>query len=354
MNVSVSGIFDHFKTQGLLTEQIGPDTVITGISGLSDYTGSDLVYLDNEKYLEAIKIRLPAAVVTTPKMAAELSKIDGLTILVAENVKLVSAHIGQRFNDRDLHHMEWPRVHPAAQIHESVKLPEDAVIGPGAVIGARAQIGSQSVVMANTVIENDVLIGERSVIRPNCVVGHHCRIGNDVILKAGCIVGEEGFGFAQDQDRHHHRIVQVGIVVIEDRVVMGANCSVDRATFDETRIKSGCIIDALCHIGHNVTLGEDCILVAQTGIAGSSRFGNRVIASGQTGVLDHVTVPDDTVLLHRAGVINSIKETGVYAATPPQPFKQYTKNMAVFRKLGEMWKRLRALEMKMEKFSSQK
>lgn len=140
----------------------------------------------------------------------------------------------------------------------------------------------------------------------------------------------------------------MGRVVIGDRVVIGANTTVDRGTYGETRIKSGTIVDALCHFGHNVELGEDCIICAQTGLSGSTRFGNRVIATGQTGTIDHVQVPDNTVLLHRAGLPNSIKEPGMYAGGPAQPLKEYKRNIAMLPRLHEMWTRLKALEKKLD------
>jgi UDP-3-O-[3-hydroxymyristoyl] glucosamine N-acyltransferase len=178
------------------------------------------------------------------------------------------------------------------------------------------------------------------------VVSHGCVIGAKVMLKAGCVVGSEGFGFAQDEKRRNYRIPHTGNVIIEDRVVIGANTTIDRATYGATIIRSGVIIDALCHIGHNVEIGEDCILCAHTGISGSSKFGQRVIASGQTGVLDHITVASDSVLLHRAGVNRSIKEPGMYAGGPTQALQQYLKNIAIMPKLAEMWSRLRKLEKK--------
>lgn len=351
MNLTASKIFDHFKEQGLIIDRYGPDNPVTGVAAVGDCGNGDLVFLDGEKYIESVHRRSPSVVVTSNKFANKLKATDTLAILVASNVKLASALVKQRYFDRDLYQTEWGSLHGSAVIDESASIAKDTVIGPGVVVGARACISRRAVIMANSVVEHDAVIGERSVVHPHCVIGYGCEIGKNVILKSGCVIGSEGFGFAQDEYRHHHRIPQLGKVVIEDRVSLGANCTIDRATFKETRIKAGCIIDALCHVAHNVSLGEDCILCAQTVIAGSSRFGKRVVASGQTGVLDHVSVPDDTVLLHRAGVINSLKKSGVYAATPPQPFKEYVRNIAIFRRLGEMWTRLRLLEKQVEKLS---
>ena len=343
MDILSSKIFQQFKNKGFLVEQLGTEQRVTNIMPVEDCGVGDLVFVEKASYLETALQRQASAIVTTAEIA-ELISADNVAILVAPNVRMAMAYIRQAYKDRDYYHSEWERIHPSAIIHDSVQVPDDAVIGPNAVIGARVKLGSKAVIMANAVIEYEASIGERTIVNPNCVVGYRCQIANDVILKSGCIIGSEGQGFAQDEQRKHHRIPHTGIVVIEERVVIGANTTIDRATYHETRVHSGCIIDALCHLAHNVVLEEDCILVAQTGIAGSSRFGKRVIASGQTGVLDHVTVPDDTVLLHRAGVINSIKKSGVYATTPPQPFDKYIKNMAVFKRLDDVWKRLKAVE----------
>ena len=351
MNIKVSEIFKRFQSEGIITEIYGSDCSISRFSPVETCQAGDLVFVDRAKFLHHVLDQHPSAVVTTLELKQALQETNNLAILISPNVRLATARLRQYYDDRDLHHTEWPPIHPSAIIHQSVDIPENCTIGPGAVLGANVTLGDSTVIMANSVIESGVSIGQQSTIHPSCVIGYNCQIGADVIIKSGCIIGSEGQGFAQDEQRKHHRIPQTGIVVIEDRVVIGPNCTIDRATYTETRVHSGCIIDALCHLAHNVVLDEDCILVAQTGIAGSSRFGKRVIASGQTGVLDHVSVPDDTVLLHRAGVINSIKKSGIYATTPPQPFKQYLKNIAVFQRLGEVWKRLKVLEKKVDELS---
>jgi UDP-3-O-[3-hydroxymyristoyl] glucosamine N-acyltransferase len=343
MNIQTSELFQRFHAQGFLGRHLGPDAVLTGTATVEDCGPGDLVFVDHARYVPKLAELRPSAVVTTDAIADELAD-ERLAILTAPNVRLAMALIKQTYDDRDLRDGQWPRLHPSAVIHDSVHVPESAQIGPGAVLGANVQLGESVVIMANAVIENDVTIGDYSVIHPGCVICYRCEIGRYCILKPGCVIGSEGFGFAQDQERHNYRIPHTGKVVVEDRVVIGANTTIDRATYGITAIRSGTIIDALCHLGHNVEIGEDCILCAHTGISGSSRFGKRVIATGQTGVLDHVTVADDCVLLHRAGVNNSIKEPGMYAGGPTQPLQRYLKNMALFPRLTEMWSRIKKLE----------
>ncbi len=346
MNLKASEILQRFKGQGLILDCIGPDNVISRFAPIDECAAGDLVFIDHAKYLPLVRERKPAAVITNETIAAELREEAGLAILLTKNIRLATALVKQAYDDRDFYHTEWPRIHPSSVIHPSVHIPDNAVIGPGVVIGANVELGDRAVLMANAVIENNARIGQGTVVHPGCVVSHGCEIGADVMLKAGCVIGSEGFGFAQDEKRRNYRIPHTGKVIIEDRVVIGANTTIDRATYGATIIRSGVIIDALCHIAHNVELGEDCILCAHTGISGSSRFGQRVIASGQTGVLDHVTVASDSVLLHRAGINRSLKEPGMYAGGPAQPLQQYLKNIAIMPKLAEIWSRLKKLEKK--------
>ncbi len=351
MNILASEIFAEFSSRRILTDHRGADPRISGITSVQEGQRGDLVFMDNPKYLEMVRKNHPSAVVTTLELSRHVESLDEMAILVAANVKMAHALLRQRYADRDLHHTEWPRVHPSAVIHDSVRIPQDAVIGPGAVIGRDVNIGPGAVIMANAVIEYGVTLGERTVVYPNAVVGYNSEIGARVFLKSGCVIGSEGFGFAQDEHRRSHRIPHGGKVVIEDDVIIGPNCTIDRATYRETRIGAGCKLDGLCHVGHNAVLDEDCLLVAQTGISGSTQLGKRVICSGQTGMLGHLTVADDTVLVHRAGVTSSITEAGMYASIPVQPFKEYTRNIAVFQRLAEVWKRLRGLEKKVAKLA---
>ncbi|HWP01431.1 MAG TPA: UDP-3-O-(3-hydroxymyristoyl)glucosamine N-acyltransferase [Methylococcus sp.] len=344
MQILISEILARFGPDGLVTGQRGPNVRVTRIAAVEDCGPGDLVFVEKAKYLDAVRERRPSAVVTTATLADVLGEASGIAVLIAPNVRLALARLKQAYADRDVRDSEWPRIHPSAVIHDSVAVPEDAMVGPGAVIGAGVELGMGIVVMANVVIERNAKIGPRTVLHPGVTVCIDCEIGADCILKPGCVIGSEGFGFAQDEKRRNYRIPHTGKVIIGDRVVIGANTTIDRGTYGPTIVASGTIIDALVHLGHNVEIGEDCILCAHTGLSGSTRFGKRVIATGQTGTLDHVTVADDTVLLHRAGLHNSIRQPGMYAGGPAQPLQQYLKNIAVLPRLHEIWTRLKKLE----------
>lgn len=340
-SLTTGRLLEDFTASGLLVDRSGPDAVFERVAPAEACGPGDLVFADAAAYLRPILERKPAAVVTTRDLAAQL---PGLAVVTAKNVRLAQAQILQRYFDRDLRDEGWPRIHPRAVVHESAFIPESATLGPNAVVGARARLGPRCVVLAGAVIERDAVLGEDTVVHPNAVIGWGCQIGRRCIIKAGAVIGSEGFGFAQDEKRHNHRVPQLGRVVIEDDVVVGAACCIDRAAFSETRIGSGTVLDNLCHIAHNVKIGDDCILTAMLCIAGSSTLGKRVITSGMTGVLDHVTICDDVVLVQRAGVTNDIKQPGTYAGTPIQPIKDYMKNQAISRRLVDLRAKFKEIE----------
>jgi UDP-3-O-[3-hydroxymyristoyl] glucosamine N-acyltransferase len=331
--LTTARLLDDFRATGLLVDRIGPDATIERVAPAQACGPGDLVFADAAGYLEPILQGKPAAVVTSAELA---ERLPGLAVVIAKNVRLAQAHILQRYFDRDLRNEGWPRVHPGAAVHETVSIPDSVTIGPNAVLGARVRLGERCIVLAGAVVEHDAVLGADTVVHPNAVIGWGCEIGSRCIIKSGAVIGSEGFGFAQDEKRHSHRVPQLGRVLVESDVVVGAGCCIDRAAFAETRIGAGTILDNLCHIAHNVQIGEDCILTAMLCIAGSSTLGKRVITSGMTGIIDHVTVCDDVVLVQRAGVANDIKEPGTYAGSPVQPIKDYMKNQAVLRHLSDL------------------
>lgn len=351
MNISVGELYERFKNTPYALEVRRPEVRFSEFSPVEHYDSASLVFTDDPDRIDDLRRSPPAALVTSYTIADELSDVEGLGIVVSHDVKLAHAFMRQAFDDVDYHDHEWPRIHPSAVIHESVRVPDSTTVGPCAVIGSDVVLGERVVVQSNAVIETGAVIGDDTLVLAGVFVGRRCRIGRRVRLKPGCVIGAEGFGFARDENKRYHRIPQKGIVVLEDDVLVSANVTIDRATYDETRVARGTKIDALCHLAHNVFIDEDCVLVAHTGISGSTRFGKRVIASGQTGVLDHKVITDDVVLVHRAGVTEDITEPGMYAAGPVQPFREYSRNMSVFKKLYDLLQRVRNLEKQMSRLT---
>ena len=344
MNIKSSQLFAAFHGQGIVDEMSGPDTDISSIDPVEVCNAGSLVFVDNPEFIEQAVKSAPAAIVTHSKFLDEFSALKNTSILTSKNVRLAQALLRQAYADRDHRDIEWPVYHPSAAIHESASISKDVIIGPGVVVSRNVKIGRGSIIKANTVLEQDVVIGEDCLLHPNVVVAYACELGDRVILKSGCVIGMEGYGFAQDEKGRSYRVPQTGKVVIEDDVIIGANCNIDRAAYAETRIRAGSKFDALVHVAHNCDIGEDCLILAHSCIAGSSTVGKGVIMSGQTGVLDHVKVADRTVLVQRAGVISDIEKSGTYAGLPVQPVNDYFKNSAVAHKLVELRKQVRQLE----------
>lgn len=353
--VSSGKIYEAFESDGLFTEKIGEDRKVKGVSPADTSAEGDLTFADKEKFLEIARERKPAVVILNAKLKDKLKPEDEFQVFLCKNVALAHSWIRQKYADVQFNDTkQWGQVHKSAVVHEKAKIHKDAVIGPNTVIGKGTKIGKGTVIMAGAVVEHDVEIGQNTVIHSNVVVGYGSKIGNNVIIRAGTTIGSEGFGFAQDEKRKNHRIPQLGIVVIEDDVVLGSNNCIDRATYGETRIKSGTVSDNFCHVAHNVEIGENCILVAMTGIAGSTTLGDRVICGGQTGIQDHIDIPADTILLGRAAVLSdSIKESGVYGGGPPLlPYAQFQKNTVHLKNLDRIVKDFREMKKKVDKLES--
>jgi UDP-3-O-[3-hydroxymyristoyl] glucosamine N-acyltransferase len=347
VDTTLAEIVEEGRKAGLALEWDGAcNPRIEAIVPLQAAAPGTLVFLDRAEALCCVAEGAPAAVVTTPRLrAALLERAIRSSVVCTPNVPLAHAWIRQRHAGRDYDAADWgDAIHPSAVVHPSACVDPTARVEPRVVIGRGARIGARTRIMAGVVVEHDAQIGDDCVIHPGAVIGYGCRLGREVHVGAGSVIGSEGFGFAQDAARRSHPIPQTGIVVIGDRVRLGANNCIDRATFGETRIGAGTKFDNLCHVAHNVEIGQDCLLTAMFCIAGSSRIGNRVIASGQTGIIDHVSVCDDVVLVHRAGVVKDIDAPGMHAALPAQPFDAYLRNTAAARAGAELRRRVAQLE----------
>ncbi|MCB1178378.1 MAG: UDP-3-O-(3-hydroxymyristoyl)glucosamine N-acyltransferase [Leptospiraceae bacterium] len=349
MNLSTKEILEKFKNQGVL-ESLEGEAIIKRIAPVEKCGEGDLVFVDKKDFLESIKNNQPSAVVTSNELFPKVKETGIKTIFISKNVGLAHAKIKQEYGDRNWRDTsEWGQIHPSAIIHPDTKIPSSCLVGPGSVIGKNVKLGENCVIQANVVIERNVLIGNDTIICSGVFIGYECEIGDRVIIQQGTIIGSEGFGFSPDENKHYHRIPQTGKVVVESDVRFGANCCFDRAAYSETRIKAGAKFDNLCHVAHNVEIGEDCVITAGGIVAGSTKLGKRVITSGQAGILDHLTIADDVVLLIRPGVTNDIKKPGIYAGTPTQPLSDFMKNQSVFRNLADLRMKVSRLEKELKK-----
>ena len=343
MQISVSEIVNEFSQWNLFLKHDGPDNQITGMPDIQNSGEGDLVFVESEEYVPYVQKQKPSAVITNEKLANQFNGLSNTAILVSSNAKLAQALLRQKYMDRDLRDNGWSQIHDSAVIHDSASLHASVTIGPNAVVSKNAAIGKNSIVMANAVIEENVSIGADCVVYPNAVISYDCVIGDRCIIMSGAVIGAEGYGFAQDQNQKSYRVPQLGNVVIGDDVVVGANCTIDRATFNSTKIGNGCKFDNLIHIAHNVEVGEDALMAAQCGVAGSTKIGKRVRFGGQTGTYDHVVIGDDTIFVHRSAVIHDVEEPGIYAGLPPIPLRQWSKSTAIFKQLESLKKTVDSL-----------
>jgi UDP-3-O-[3-hydroxymyristoyl] glucosamine N-acyltransferase len=249
----------------------------------------------------------------------------------------------------DLFHPASPAmqkgIHPSAIIAQSARIAPDAAIGAFVTVGEGCTIGPEVSVREGSFIGDGVEIGDHSLLYPNVVVRDGCRIGKRVIVHPGCVIGSDGFGFAPKPDGTYEKIPQRGIVVIEDDVEIGANCTIDRATIGETRIERGVKLDNLIMIGHNVVIGENTVIAAQSGVSGSAKLGKNCALGGQVGLVGHLELADRTTIGAQSGVRKSVTEPGsTYHGTPAREIHETLKIEAAMRQLPALIKEIRELQ----------
>lgn len=340
MAYQVQDVCNRFSD--LIIDASCTDSWFSRIDSVEGVQSESLVFISDADSL--VNLDSSPAVIVTSAEIAPLTEGEASSVIVVKNVRLAQAFIKQEYADYDTADSHWGEIHPSAVIHPSAKLHQGVRVGPNTVIGPDVEIGTNTHIRSNCVIEHSVVIGENCVINNLVNIGYLCVLGDRVIVRPGAIIGNEGFGFAQDEQRRYHRTPHTGYVDIGDDVQIGSNCNIDRGTYGATTIARGVKIDALCHIAHNVSIDEDALFVAQSGIAGSCNIGKRVIASGQTGMLDHKTVVDDVVLVHRCGVTEDVLEPGLWAGTPPRPFKEYVRNLGLGKKVDKLSRELAELK----------
>lgn len=237
-------------------------------------------------------------------------------------------------------------VHPNAKLGKNVGIGKNVVISQGCVIGDNTKIFHNTVLYENVEIGNDCLLFSNISIRENC------KIGNRVIIHSGTVIGSDGFGFNPDEKGVYQKIPQIGNVVIEDDVELGANVAIDRAALGSTIIKRGTKIDNLVQIAHNVVIGEDTVISSQTGISGSTKIGNHVIIAGQVGIVGHIEIGDNVVLMAQSGISKSIKKPGYYFGYPAKELKTSQKLEAHIRSLPDYAERIKVLEKEIEELKN--
>lgn len=314
-------------------ENGAPDTEITGLNGIEQAGPGELTFVSNPKYAAAAKSTRAAAVIVGEDFPAIPA-----AMLRAKDPYLSFAHALELFCKRPAYKAG---VHPTAVVHESARIGKNAHIGPYVVIGENVEIGSDAVLLAHVVIYPGVKIGDNFFAHARATVRENCRIGNNVLLQNGVVIGADGFGFAKTAEGHWHKIPQPAPVIIEDDVEVQANSCIDRASVGETRIGRGVKVDNLVQVGHGTQVGEDALLCAQVGLAGSTEIGKRAILTGQVGVVGHCKVGENAIVTPQSGVAADIPAGALVSGSPAVDHRAWLKYSAILPRLPELVRAIR-------------
>ncbi len=309
-----------------------------------DSAGPDeITFVANPKYLPKLAQTRAAAAIVSAGVES-----PGMPLLVCANPYLAFAKILTRLQTSPA---PTQGVMAGASVDPSARLADGVTIHPGCVVGPAVRIGRGTVLHPGVVLYAGVEVGADSLLHAGVVVREGCRLGDRVILQPNAVIGSDGFGFAPDGSRYY-KIPQVGIVVIEDDVEVGACCCIDRAAMGVTRIGRGTKIDNLVQIGHNVAIGEDTILVAQVGIAGSTVIGNHCTFGGQSAVVGHIKVGDNVMLVGQSGIVGNTEGGQILSGSPAMPHREWLKASMSFAKLPEMRKELTRLRRQLDEMET--
>ena len=315
----------------------GDETLlINNVAKIEEAVAGQLTFISNPRYAKYIDTTNASAVL----VSRDFPRTDK-TVIRTENPYLAFLKVLKKFHPS----IETlaSGIHSTAVIDSSSQIGEKVSIGAHVVIGKHCRIGDNARIHPGVVISDDVTVGVSTVLYPNVTIRERVTIGNHVIIHNGTVIGSDGFGFAREGE-HYHKIPQVGTVVIEDNVEIGANCTVDRATLGETRIKKGAKLDNLIQVAHNVVIGENTVIAAQTGISGSTKIGAGVIVGGQVGFVGHIEIGDNTSIGAQSGVSKSLPANAVYFGYPAKPIMQAKREEAALRKLPDLIKRISEME----------
>ena len=310
-------------------------TQITGFAPADTARNGDLTFADKQSYFAvADQSKAAAILVNGPFTSAKKPLIR------VANARVAVARLLPVFFPPD----EQPSgIHPTAVIHASAQIDPTAHIGPHCAVGPRVRIGPRSVLMGGNHIGRDSQIGEEVWLFPNVIIYARSQIGNRVSIHAGTVVGSDGYGYVLDEGRHR-KVLQVGNVISQDDVEIGANAAIDRAALGSTVIGKGTKIDNLVHVAHNVVMGNHCLVMGQAGFAGSTRLGDYCVVASQSGIAGHLTLGRQSTVGAKSGVMRDVPDGGTVLGIPAYPDKQAKRQWIALQKLPDMVRRMRELE----------
>jgi len=321
-----------------------PETKVNTIAKIEEGQPGALSFLANPKYEHYIYSTLSSIVlvnrtfVPSSEVKATLIKVDNAYESFASLLRLV-----------DQARPRKKGIHPSSVIEPGAKIGADAYIGPFAYIGENVVLGDGCSVYPHVYIGDNTILGNNCTLNPGVIIYHDCVLGNDCIIHAGSVIGSDGFGFAPQSENEYAKIPQLGNVVLEDNVEIGANVTIDRATMGSTMIRKGVKLDNLIQIGHNVEVGENTVMAAQVGVAGSSKVGRNCMFGGQVGIAGHMKIAPGTKIGAQSGIGGDVKEENtIILGTPAFDFKSFMKSSVVFRKLPDLKTRVDRIEKDIE------
>ncbi len=323
---------------------IGDDTIkVKAISSIEDGKEGSISFLSNPKYEQYLYDTQASAVIVNedfvPKQEVKTTLIKvkdaytSFTMLLEEYQRILS--------------FQKTGIEPQSYLSESASYGENLYLAGLAYVGENVKIGNNVKIYPHVFVGDHTTIGDNTIIHPGVKIYANSKIGSYCTLHGGCIIGSDGFGFAPQEDGSYKTIPQIGNVVIEDHVDIGANATIDCATFDSTVIGKGVKIDNLVQVAHNVEIGENTVIASQAGISGSTKVGKQVIMAGQVGVVGHIKVGDGAIITAQSGISKSVPKGATYFGSPAFEKSQYMKSTVLFRKLPDMMKRIQELEEKL-------
>lgn len=323
--------------------------MICGVADLESAGSQDVSFLANPRYTDAMR-RSGAGVIFVLK---EAPMEEGRNYLINSDPSRAFQQVLENFYAERLMTTGFKGIHPTAVVHETAKISANVQLGPHCVIDAYTTVGEGASVGAGASIGPFCIIGDQCQIHANVTIRERVQIGNRTVIQPGAVIGSCGFGLTTDATGKHEKLTQVGTVIIENDVEIGANTAIDRARFKETRIGAGCKIDNLVQIAHGVTMGSHCIIVSQCGIAGSTTIGRGVIMGGQVGIVGHIKIADRTILAARSAVSKSITKPGEsLGGVPAIPMMEFHKNLIHNRNLDSYVSEIKSLKKRVEKLES--
>jgi len=333
---------------GALCESSDGDIEITGAAGLEQAESGQVTFLSNPRYTPKVAATGASAIYVAEDI--EIPRAD-LAVLRAKDPYLAFTHALVLFHPETDFEPYWD---PTAVIDSSTRVPKEVFIDAHVAIGKNVELGHRVRIHANVTIYDNVTIGDETEIHSGVAIRENTIIGKRVIIHNNAVIGCDGFGFAKDEQRRWLKIPQVGRVVIEDDVEIGAGTTIDKSSTGETRIKRGAKIDNLVQIGHSCIVGEDSLLCAQVGLAGSSHIGNRVILAGQAGVAGHNTIGDDVVLTAKSATSHDVPPGKMISGIPAFDNRDWLRSIAAFRRLGEIVRTIRGVEKRLDEIEKSK